>query len=470
MKILEKFKKKIKTESFKCLFSGLIELLLCCHGYTVYPTIEYTMREDGYFSQYSEEDQEKAYARIYSLIIIFNQVNKIFLGALIDWKGIWFARSIVHVEMIIGLTTIIIMISIGPAVEYLAYFGFPIYIGCSIGLVFTSIRLTDLDADNRGKWNSAIGSAVSLGQQLYLVYRQMNSSSRVWFWVMLMCFEPVPILRTFLCTPRSNIITNGVGWKTRHDRVEKKDSRAGEAQDAQDPDQNQNSELSKFLKSFFSLNMILMLLWYICCDIRLQTFTAEYQSWLRWATNDDYDKITFYTDAQIYLTLTGIPLALCNGILVDKTCKFVQEKFNYNREPAMALTCYIWMSFCCIFGLLASFILSFKSTGWQTFVLLMCYLGITMSLYSTRNLYILCMIDKSIFGKVMGFSNAFGLVSAFVAPALTGVVNDQFGGDFRPLEYILLGVNVLGLTFPIMNYFWTFYFNEEFKKKVRKVN
>ena len=462
--MIKSIKSKITSQSFKCLFTGLIELLLCCQGYGIYPTIEYTLRQDNYFNDLSEEQQEQTYARIYSLVLIFNQFNKICLGVLIDWKGIWFARSVVHLEMITGLIILIVMTAVGPSLEILAYLGFPIYLGSGIGLVFTSIRLTDLDKDNRGLWNSALGSAIALGQQFYILYRPMSATKRVWFWVMFLLFEPVPILRTFLCTPRSNVLSNGIGWKTRFDSVEKKSTETSSGSES-------TGQTKKFLKTFFSLNLILMFLWLICVDIRFQSFTIQYQPWLRWATNNTLDEVTFYTDANVYINLLAIPLAVLNGKLFDIVTKFFEnnKNFNYNKQPAMALTCYIWMAFNGICGIFMSFISTFQNVGWQTFLMLIFFLGQSMTQFSTRNLYILCMVEKDIFGKVMGFTNVFLLISAFLAPVLTDVVNEVFAGNFVEMELILLGVSAMGVLFPFLNYVWTFYLNEEYRGKIKKM-
>ena len=229
--------------------------------------------------------------------------------------------------------------------------------------------------------------------------------------------------------------------------------------------------MKKFLKTFFSLNLILMFLWLICVDIRFQSFTIQYQPWLRWATNNTLGEVTFYTDANVYINLLAIPLAVLNGKLFDIVTKFFEnnKNFNYNKQPAMALTCYIWMAFNGICGIFMSFISTFQNVGWQTFLMLIFFLGQSMTQFSTRNLYILCMVEKDIFGKVMGFTNVFLLISAFLAPVLTDVVNEVFAGNFVEMELILLGVSAMGVLFPFLNYVWTFYLNEEYRGKIKKM-
>ena len=173
-------------------------------------------------------------------------------------------------------------------------------------------------------------------------------------------------------------MSNGIGWKTRYDSIEKKDSI-----------DSKQGQTKKFFKRFFSPNLILMFLWLICVDMRFQTFTIQYQPWLRWATNNTSEDITFYTDANVYINLLAIPLAILNGKLFDTMTNFFEnnKNFNYNKEPATALTCYIWMVFNAVCGIFMSLISTFQNVGWQTFLMLIFFLGQSITQFSTRNLY-----------------------------------------------------------------------------------
>ena len=88
--------------------------------------------------------------------------------------------------------------------------------------------------------------------------------------------------------------------------------------------------------------------------------------------------------------------------------------------------------------------------------------------FSTRNLFCLCGVPQDIFGKMIGFSNLYLLVSPFLNPLFVDLVNFKFGGNFVPMELILLGFGVVALIFPLVNAVYMFKFNKEYMSKVYK--
>merc|ERR1712087_788298 len=113
-----------KQKNVISLLTGLAEMALTVHGISIYSTLEYKMREENYFNDETESEQALTYSRIYTLTLVVNCVHKILIGILQDTLGIWISRSIVQIEMIIGL---IILIICNPENDYLAYYGIPLY-------------------------------------------------------------------------------------------------------------------------------------------------------------------------------------------------------------------------------------------------------------------------------------------------------------------------------------------------------
>lgn len=74
-----------------------------------------------------------------------------------------------------------------------------------------------------------------------------------------------------------------------------------------------------------------------------------------------------------------------------------------------------------------------------------------------RNTFVLVTADSRIFGRVLGFANCFNLVTAFLLPSFTHLRNNKYDGDFQQTQYMLLGLNAVGLAMPILNYFWIFH-------------
>lgn len=87
--MLQLLHEKFTDPGFLCLFTGVIELTLITQTQGVYPILEYGLREDGYFADQTEAQRQNTFARIYSLVLLWNQTNKFLLGFIIDLYGMW---------------------------------------------------------------------------------------------------------------------------------------------------------------------------------------------------------------------------------------------------------------------------------------------------------------------------------------------------------------------------------------------
>ena len=440
--MMKKIKTYLSLENTQCLLLGLLEITLMTHAYSPYPTIEYVLRRDGYFADVSDEKKDKIFSNIYSLVLLFNQCNKIFLGILLDKKGFWVVRGIVHVQQFIGYLLMIIMT---PATDYLAYVGVPLVLGSTIGYIFTSIKIIGvLGKENKGIWNSANGAAVSLGLQLYLIYRQLNPSKI--FWGILMAFMPISIIRTFFYTPRSNQFKNGIGWQTRYDKVENNKS------------DNIFRDAIKILGG--TPHMWLLFFWFVISDLRSQSYVVMYQNWLEWAADRDEDKIGYYTDVNIFMGLLSIPMSILNGILIDKMTGFLTAKFEggskkLTRKNCEVISCFCFQALGLISGAIYSAFLCFP-VGWTTYIAILFKNYANLNLFPIRNIFIYCVTDPKLFGSVMGLCNLYALVSAFTSPFFIDILNSLFAGNYVAFELTFAGICLFGVLAPVLNYLWIF--------------
>lgn len=197
-------------------------------------------------------------------------------GILIDLKGIWYQKCYNLVLFFIGNVMLIFM---RPTWQMWLYLVLPLQLVSQIGVNFATLKMIDLDPKNRGLWTNGVAAGVSIGTQIFLILRTTSRPDLLW--VMYLCFIPFCLWRTFMLCPKSNDISNGVGWKTRYDQVKK--INFGEKYCMINQDSLSFKEkiglkftaLGNLLKVLLRPHLILLAIWFIAADFRNETSIVD---------------------------------------------------------------------------------------------------------------------------------------------------------------------------------------------------
>lgn len=288
-----------------------------------------------------------------------------------------------------------------------------------------------------------------MGGELYLIYNAMTFENSYWFWIIFLCFQPFSLWRTLCLTPKTTDYSKGIGWKTRHNQQEF----------------SQTDGSGKVLKMLFKPHLIFLAIWVIAGDLRYTTYINGLQSWLSWASDGNQDVIDKFSNLYTIFYFSEFPIYLTVGFLLDYgSRKLTQIKFKNNRylslNTAQIITALIFQVFSQVMAMLISIILSFKSIGAQTYLLFLVGSLQICTLYVIRNTFLLVVVDKLFVGRIIGFINCYGLISAFTLPALTDFRNVHYLGNFHDTQLSFLVINFVGLFMPFLNYFWIFYWDK----------
>ena len=454
----------LKKQKYQSLLTHVIELGLVCHGLSIYSTLENKMREENYFSDQPEAEKAKTYSRIFTLMLVYNAVHKIIIGFIQDLFGMWIARTLIHIQMI---TALIILIIMNAEKDFLAFIGFPMYYGAAIGLAVNFVQITFLDLKRKSLWNSTTGSIIVVGQQMYLFYRALSDTN--YFWYMLLVFQVPVIFRTFYYTSKSNTVAGGIGWGTRKLPLPIFDDSKKE-----NKGQGDKSKISKTCQKLFSVALLCIMVHSILNELRIQAFADQLQSWLIWATDNDQEKINYYTDFYVSLSLISLVTSLIQGFLMDSMINFfhTNKKFNLNKKYASILASSLFLCLCSLCHMMASFMLIFKlvdsetgqpTSGWNYYLaLIFRTLGINCY-YTPTTVLIMAISDPNYVSRVFALKNLAGLVELLL-PTLITFVNETCEGNFATLEKIFVVAGLVSMIFPVLVIFYQFRFGgEEFR-------
>lgn len=111
------------------------ETLFFCHALGAWPTIEYILRYlEGYYADTCYDvglergcpEQDVIFSRMYSLTYISLNLNKVVGALILDYRGMWWARSVSAVLLKLGLVALIFST---PANPWLVWIGLFLFVG-----------------------------------------------------------------------------------------------------------------------------------------------------------------------------------------------------------------------------------------------------------------------------------------------------------------------------------------------------
>ena len=306
---------------FLTLATGLLELWFFCHGGSQIAIIEKHMRDNHYFNtkilkeldlvdndefekefpeiktiaDLADENKNKndeyllvlhktALKNVSNLHIRFSQLIyfsgalvKIIIGIILDTSGFWAARTVCHISVFLGLIAILLA---GPQDYFLNFFGYPVFYGGNVGIIFIYIMGAPMFPKNQAKYIAMQKYMFLFETLVYFYYRkflneepgydepsvmekyidysvknsgqvinndnetlshmtilentisdnnQYNISSfekeKKIFWLIILLVQPLLWFRTLFFLPRRTINLEfgldriPIGWITRHDRM-----------------------------------------------------------------------------------------------------------------------------------------------------------------------------------------------------------------------------------------------------------
>lgn len=237
-----------------------------------------------------------------------------------------------------------------------------------------------------------------------------------------------------------------VGWQSRH-QTEFKLSAKKQRSDTMTSIRSLRQTSS--LREVFSLQNCLIYMWFLLMDIRITSFSSQYQIWMRWVSDDDSDVISQYTDILNIVNLCGIITGpLLGFLLVDLPRRIVLK-----RRDDVFLASFISTTFGMYVVTLAACALSFLASIRQPieihWLTIFCDFVVRAMLYVVRNVMLIILNKDEYFGRVMGVANAVAIVTGFLMPPFTDLVLGPFGGNFTIFELIFGAINVTQLLVPV---------------------
>lgn len=124
------------------------ETLFFCHALGAWPAIEYIMRYlEGYYEDTCYDlgldrgcpEQDVIFSRMYSLTYISLNLNKVIGALILDYYGMWWARSVSAVFIMLGCVA---WIFASPAQAWLAWVGLFLFVGFGTSISFLNLRWT----------------------------------------------------------------------------------------------------------------------------------------------------------------------------------------------------------------------------------------------------------------------------------------------------------------------------------------
>ena len=100
-----------------------------------------------------------------------------------------------------------------------------------------------------------------------------------------------------------------------------------------------------FLSVLKNWKNVMNIVWFFFTDFRLQAFSAQYQSWIRWSfidgeemvSNSD-ETILFFTHLYNYIMMTGIILSPLLGFVFDKVTQAIFRRSGWNYDQASSVS------------------------------------------------------------------------------------------------------------------------------------
>lgn len=454
-----------------------IETILFCQALGGWPAIEWILRNSLHY--YDDkctslglevpcDVQDKAYVRLYSLTYVSLNLNKVIGGLVLDFYGMWAARCFSAVFVTLGLTLMCFTYT-APANVWLVWAGLFFYVGYGTSISFLNLNFTNMYPNIQGLLISLIAGSVGTSQFLYTIVKRLienETGFEFWmFWAILLCCTPFIWIRTFLWSPCYMIPKNvpdhyEIGWKSRKQtefKLNQKRERSNTIESIKSGAKSMKS--INALKMIFSVPNCLIYVWFLFMDIRLTSFSSQYQTWLRWVvvgvdgniTAEAENTISQWTDTLNIVNLSGVVTGPLLGLLlVDLPRRLVLKRRNDVKFATLTATTFsmIIVTLCSI-GL--SFLACVQSPIEIHWLTIIFDFIIRAMLYVVRNMMLIILNPDEFFGRVMGIANAVAIVTGFLMPPFSELIRGPFGGNFVIFE-VIFGV-IMTVLLAVPGYF-----------------
>ena len=379
-----------------------------------------------------------------------------------DNYGMWVSRSMFHVCQVIGLAVFVVMT---PETSWLMYVAIPLFFGGGAGIITTNVLTFELWPKARGFLTSLLGVPILMSQLWYLYYVNLGDRWKI-FWVMLFAFVPFSVARTFLLCPRYKCVGEKtvVGWESKNlGRMQNKntheiagvdngalsDSEKSDGDKTMENPEKESESLDRepeidlsfvtFVKQgICNPNTLLLCIWYGIMQLRFQTFISQYQSILRFKS-DNEDEVKTYTEAYATMLMVGCSVNVIFAVTVDPLISKVQTKFGLTFRRSSFLVSIFGQIFSALCGVVLSVTLIPDELGWQIWFGLYFYVLGAVAMYIFRYLFIFSVYEIYYAPRILGFTFLIQLVDALITPLMTRMVIDVFGEDFNVYQYISIG-------------------------------
>ena len=206
-----------------------LEILLFCHALGAWPAIEYILKNLlGYYDYVCTDkgltppcdDQNVIFSRMYSLTYISLNLNKVIGALILDYYGMWWARSVSAVFVMLGCVA---WIFASPANPWLVWVGLFLFVGYGTSLSFLNLNNTNFYPEYQGITIAFIAGCTGTSQFLYTILKNLveNNDFPVWiFWAIILACTPFIWWRTFVLNPKYMIPKSVpdnflIGWESR---------------------------------------------------------------------------------------------------------------------------------------------------------------------------------------------------------------------------------------------------------------
>lgn len=479
-----KFFQEAKKLKFWTIATLYVEVILMFHQHNNFSSLEYALRENGFYEGKNEEEKLSIYSWLLAMIIVAMFSLAILNGFIIDTIGTWYSRVLAQILLITGISTALM---ITKENSYLIWIAYPLFYGGGYMATEAGLLTYVLYPKQMGMLSSLTGVSVGGSALWYLFYKKICTpfeNTRIWWWIM-MSFQPLVTLRTFFLMPKLKVTKNGtdrVGWQTRHDTYANFKDKETEKQiykiQKHDPENkaeiekltsqlnNQVTEKSEttqqksapsttFLKELFKAQNFLFFCWWFISDIRQLSYMSKYQSWLRTKTQDA-EEVSSFTEIYSKCMMVQMITEPCCGRFLDFIRATFQAKIfkkgdaNETFTKSMVLTTCIGFILTSISTSLTSF---FQARSPFSIVNIIGAGVATVTTdsfrWSCKFMFLFTTVNPEFTPRVLAFSNIFIILANLVVPQLNYVLK-IFDNDWDQFNMALGFLSLSSMLFPIL--------------------
>ena len=199
---------KLQDPKLRAILCCLIECFMLNHTTTIFSSVEYVLREQGFFSDKSEDQLRILYGRLFTSISICCNIVKILVSLSYDYIGLWIPRIGCHVLQVIGLSFLLIATPETPTI--FVWLGYPFFYGGGAGLAYSYFMIIPIFPKRTGLLYGIMGLPVAAAMVWYVALVNMGSWYKVMFVAWLFCI-PFSIAHTKVGSGVVILETRGFG-------------------------------------------------------------------------------------------------------------------------------------------------------------------------------------------------------------------------------------------------------------------